>query len=244
MQVLGVDLSLLGQVTDEPTMDVVNRSRTDALPAQGARRWQRTVDYLTTTVLGDDETSAHPLVLSQARRLLAATAIAVFDPAAATEHTRDRIDATPEVIRRAIAYMETNQDLDISVADIARAGRVGVRALQLAFRRHLDTTPLAYLRTLRLDQVRAQLVAADPGTGATVLAIAARWGFTRPAGSPSTTAPPTASYPVTPCTTATDLSGRAHDLPRRAATSDDVTRVLAHPGPRLRFRRCPSSFST
>jgi hypothetical protein len=32
------------------------------------------------------------------------------------------------------------------VADIAAAARVTTRAVQLAFRRHLDTTPTDYLR--------------------------------------------------------------------------------------------------
>ncbi|MFI6180577.1 hypothetical protein ACIA8R_33925 [Nonomuraea sp. NPDC051191] len=46
-------------------------------------------------------------------------------------------------MRRAIAYLEAQPDQDITVADIAAAAHVTVRAVQLAFRRHLDTTPLA-----------------------------------------------------------------------------------------------------
>jgi transcriptional regulator GlxA family with amidase domain len=44
------------------------------------------------------------------------------------------------------------------------------------FRRHLDSTPMAYLRRVRLDQVHHDLVTGDRWT-TTVTAAAARWGF-------------------------------------------------------------------
>jgi AraC-like DNA-binding protein len=58
------------------------------------------------------------------------------------------------------------------------AAHVTPRGLQLAFRRHLDTTPMAYLRRVRLDHAREDLRAAIAGDGHTVTTIAARWGFT------------------------------------------------------------------
>ncbi|PWW25266.1 helix-turn-helix protein [Geodermatophilus normandii] len=69
--------------------------------------------------------------------------------------------------------------------------------MQLAFRRHLDTTPTAYLRQVRLAQAHRQLREATPGDGVTVTAVAARWGFT-----PSRfTAHYRAAYGVTPSST-------------------------------------------
>lgn len=62
------------------------------------------------------------------------------------------------------------------MAGIARASFVTVRALQLSFRRHLDTTPLGYLRRVRLDRSHRDLLAADPARD-TVTEIAARWKF-------------------------------------------------------------------
>ena len=48
--------------------------------------------------------------------------------------------------------------------------------MQLAFRRHLDTTPTRYLRRVRLDHAHRQLLTADPERD-TVTAVAYRWGF-------------------------------------------------------------------
>ncbi|MGY1710312.1 helix-turn-helix domain-containing protein [Geodermatophilus sp. SYSU D00758] len=50
--------------------------------------------------------------------------------------------------------------------------------MQLAFRRHRNTTPTAYLRQVRLAQAHRELRDATPGDGVTVTAVAARWGFT------------------------------------------------------------------
>jgi len=76
-----------------------------------------------------------------------------------------------------MAFIETNADLDISIVDIARAAYVNVRAVQLAFRRYLDTTPMAYLRRVRLERAHGQLSAGVPNDGTTITEIAARWGF-------------------------------------------------------------------
>lgn len=88
-------------------------------------------------------------------------------------------DGPPETLRRAICFTEEHAQQDISVADIAAAGQVTVRAVQFAFRRHLDTTPMAYLQRIRLERARAELLAAGPGAG-TITALAYRWGFSSP----------------------------------------------------------------
>ena len=76
--------------------------------------------------------------------------------------------------------MDSEADLDITPLDIARAACVTVRAIQLAFRRHLDTTPMAHLRSLRLERAHQQLRAANRGDGTTVTDVASRWGFLDP----------------------------------------------------------------
>ncbi|MEU8538777.1 AraC family transcriptional regulator [Streptomyces sp. NPDC048717] len=85
----------------------------------------------------------------------------------------------PSALRRAMTYCAEHADEAVSVSDIARAARVGVRTLREGFRTHLDTTPLAYLRRVRLDRVHHELTAIAEGraTGS-VTEVACRWGFT------------------------------------------------------------------
>jgi transcriptional regulator GlxA family with amidase domain len=88
---------------------------------------------------------------------------------------------TPAAVRRAVAFIETNASRPVTLGDIAGAARVGARALQFGFRRHLGLTPMAYLRRVRLGHAHQDLSAADPTTGITVTEIARRWGWASPA---------------------------------------------------------------
>lgn len=143
-------------------------------PAASAQ-WWATRSYVA-NLLGDPELVT-PLVLTSAAQLLAAATLTTFPNTALTEPTiEDRRDASTPTVRRAVAYIDSHAGSDIGVADIAAAANVSIRAVQLAFRRHLGTTPMAYLRQVRLDHVRQALIDADPTT-ATVSAIAASWGF-------------------------------------------------------------------
>ena len=96
------------------------------------------------------------------------------------EPLSDGHDGHPATLRRAIAFIEGAPDEDITLADVARAANVTTRTVQHAFRRHLDTTPMAYLRRVRLDQAHRQLRTALPGSGATVARVALDWGFASP----------------------------------------------------------------
>ena len=82
----------------------------------------------------------------------------------------------PPILRDAVAFIQENADADIGLEDIAAAVNVSPRSVQYAFRRNLGTTPLEYLRRVRLDRAHRDLKAADPAHD-TVTAIAGRWGF-------------------------------------------------------------------
>lgn len=125
------------------------------------------------------EASPTPLVASTASQYLAASVLQAYPNTARTTPTAtDRRDAGPSTLRRAVAFIEANAELELTLSDIAHAAYVTPRALQLAFRSQLDTTPMAHLRSVRLARARDDLLAATAGDGRTVTAIAARWGFT------------------------------------------------------------------
>ncbi|MEV2238269.1 helix-turn-helix transcriptional regulator [Micromonospora sp. NPDC049891] len=149
---------------------------TPASPAL-AGLWRHTMSYLNHVVLGNPYAYREPLVIANAARMLAASALAVFpNTTAGWPSATDRRAATTATLRRATAFIEEYADRDIGAADIAAAAQVSLRTLQLAFRRHLDTTPMAHLRRVRLDRAHRDLMQADPRQE-TVSAIASRWGF-------------------------------------------------------------------
>jgi len=149
-----------------------------------ARYWQSLVAYLGRQLITPDRQAPlrrSALLQSSALDMLAAAALTVFPNTAMTAAQLPGPGyVAPAAVRRAVAFIDEHADRDISATDIAAAAHVTVRAVQLAFRRHLDTTPSAYLRRVRLDRAHQQLCAANPGDGVTVTEIATRWGFASP----------------------------------------------------------------
>jgi AraC-like DNA-binding protein len=180
LQTIMLDLSVLTQVaatSPTRTPGPIRFTRFQPISRGAATHWKNSVNYLT-ELLARPEAAAQSLIRGSAARLLAATALGTFPNTAITEPTaQDRRDATSATVRRATAFIEQHPDADISVADIAAAANVSIRAVQFAFRRHLDITPMQHLRDVRLDRVHRQLLGTDPSSGATVTDIATRWGF-------------------------------------------------------------------
>jgi len=84
--------------------------------------------------------------------------------------------AAPYYVKRALEFIADRAAEDISLQDIAFASGVSSRALHKRFRRFRDQTPMEYLRDVRLDYARAQLLKARQ-SGATVTQIAENCGF-------------------------------------------------------------------
>ena len=87
----------------------------------------------------------------------------------------DQPATLPPTTRRARDYIHAHAIELPTVAEIARACGVGVRALTRGFEKHLGTSPLRYLQQYRLDRVRDELRASPDS--ATVTDVAFKWGF-------------------------------------------------------------------
>lgn len=93
-------------------------------------------------------------------------------------HTRSLCREEPvsrpaRLVGRAEAFIqERADDRSLTVSELAQALGVGMRALQAAFQAHRRQTPLAYLRQVRLAQVRQELLEAASDDTVTELALA------------------------------------------------------------------------
>lgn len=145
-----------------------------------AQHWKRLMQYVTSDVAMNPAAHDSPLILQQVFRLVVATALETFPNTTLTDDRHPVAGTAPAVIRRAVAFIEERAADDIDLADVAEAAHVGPRALQRAFRSALDTTPLGYMRTVRLQRAHDELRVADPTDGTTVAGVAARWGFGHP----------------------------------------------------------------
>jgi transcriptional regulator GlxA family with amidase domain len=79
----------------------------------------------------------------------------------------------------ATEFIERNAHTDFSLDDIACIVHVTPRALQMAFRRRLGTTPRDYVFDVRLQRAHEELVAAD-AVDTTIAEVASHWAFRHP----------------------------------------------------------------
>ncbi len=146
-----------------------------------ARRWRQLTTFVQRAILWPDSMLEEPLVQAHMADLIAATALVTFrNSAMSTGAARSRVIAAPVSIRRAAEFVTGNAQRPITVTEIAEFAGVTPRALQYGFRRHLETTPMDYLRRVRLEHAYRDLQRADPTAGTTVAEIARRWGFAKP----------------------------------------------------------------
>lgn len=88
----------------------------------------------------------------------------------------DSPSVAPAFVKRVERYIEEHADAPITIGDLAEQAGVSSRSLFTGFRRYRNTTPMHYLKEVRLRRVHEELRQAQPSSG-TVTAIAFRWGF-------------------------------------------------------------------
>ncbi|MFG1603738.1 AraC family transcriptional regulator [Actinoplanes sp. NPDC049265] len=94
-------------------------------------------------------------------------------PAVADDPSRTVV---PKTVRKAIQKIEEDLAYPLAVSSLAAHCGVDARTLQTAFRKHLGTTPMAYLREARLRRIHAALQAANEFE-TTVSSVASQFGI-------------------------------------------------------------------
>lgn len=192
MAQIRVQRSVVHRLADEVVgADDLGRSRSSPiafelsrpLTAAKAAHWRRLMHYVAGDAAANPAVHGSPLILDRVLRLVVVTALETFPHNLLDDRSRSPALVTPVgpgALRRAVAFIEEHAAERMDVTAVAEAAGVGPRALQHAFRRGLDTTPMAHLREVRLQRAHEELQAADPTDGRTVATIAARWGFGNP----------------------------------------------------------------
>ncbi|MFO7191599.1 MAG: AraC family transcriptional regulator [Thermocrispum agreste] len=172
-QALETHLSkMLGQPLTRPLRFDLGMDMTQ----QAVRSWRRVVELLRHEVNTGGALPSEPLAMTELQRLLFSQLLLAQPNNYSAALHREPTTSAPKVIRRAAELIEEHAAEPLTVEDIAEAVGLSVRALQEGFRRFLDTTPMNYLREVRLRRVRAELEVSDP-TQTNVTEVAMRWGF-------------------------------------------------------------------
>jgi AraC-like DNA-binding protein len=78
-------------------------------------------------------------------------------------------------IRRVVELIEAQPERDLTLAELAQAAGTTARALQRGFKDVVGMSPTAYVRAVRMDRVREELLAGGPSLSVTDIAM--KWGF-------------------------------------------------------------------
>lgn len=118
-------------------------------------------------------TQGRPQLLWQVEQLVIETLL-LAQPNNRTLRDPDTSPASPRV-RQAMDYMIEHLADPVTVTEVAAECGMSVRTLQAAFRREVDTTPLQWLRSQRLERAHTLLLSGAPGLSVTDVAY--RCGF-------------------------------------------------------------------
>jgi AraC-like DNA-binding protein len=150
-------------------------------PRRAGARWARAASLICGQLLDEEEADISQILAQEMARMAVATVLEVFPYATFTPaHMFTPPWAPPATVRRATAFIHAHAGRPLPVTEIAEIAGVTPRALQYAFRRHHEMTVTDYLRQVRLERAHWELRDGDPAAGATVAAIARRWGWATP----------------------------------------------------------------
>lgn len=181
-------LQALAAVVDGPDTTDANDSawqvpRSCVLRALGPRRLE--LQRLTSSALALGAQAAVVLGPAAARRTLglalADAMLQCFRPEHVVADLPTCANSRQRIVRLAREYMQAHAESVITVPDLCEAAHTSRRALQYAFEDLLQVSPITYLRCMRLNRARRDLLRqARQGGGAGgggVGDVAARWGF-------------------------------------------------------------------
>jgi AraC-like DNA-binding protein len=139
------------------------------------RAWVNTARHMFSELRRNPSLADEPLVRSDIEQLLMTTAMNWLPRSSIVTPRRSTCLVLPRHVRQAEEYMRACAGQPITVDMLAQHVGVSGRALYDGFRRFLGVSPMRYLRDLRMDHVRADLL--DPAEPNSVTKIATRWGF-------------------------------------------------------------------
>lgn len=144
------------------------------LDTRAGRAWLELLDLLAGAFDDPDHIAFRPIVAEPLSHALVGGLLMISDHPYAEALRQPAATCRPRHVRIAIDAMHERPADPHTTASLAQLACVSVRNLQAGFRRHVDMSPMAYLRQLRLSRAHDDL---RTGRAATVAEAAHRWGF-------------------------------------------------------------------
>lgn len=144
------------------------------LNTEAGARWLRMVSWVYDSLSVDDQLS--PLMAAQMESGLVNMLLTNQPNSYSSELCAEGPSLAPSFVKRVERYIEEHAHEPISIVDMAEFAGVSSRSLFTGFRRYRNTSPMLYLKEVRLRRVHEELLGLSTGRD-TVTAVAFRWGF-------------------------------------------------------------------
>nr|WP_211176734.1 AraC family transcriptional regulator [Pseudonocardia acidicola] len=169
----------LGGLLGRPVHEVVDFDFQIDLTTPRGRGLLASVEFLAAELDRPGGLADMPLAREQLEAFVLTQLLSAVGHRWADELHRPVEPARPGRLRAVVEYMESNADDPLTPGELARVGCMSVRTLHASFQQAFGESPMAYLRRIRLDHVRAELTGGrDPDVRITDVAM--RWGFFHP----------------------------------------------------------------
>jgi AraC-like DNA-binding protein len=144
--------------------------------AGGGESWCRLIRLLVSEL--DRPTNAFTSALTRVHveHLVVSTLLVAQPNLYRDELTQPARPITPAYIRRVEEYIDAHAERPLTVSDLAAHVGVSRSTLFAGFRAYRKTSPIAYLKGVRMKRAREELAAASAGS-VTVTDVTMRWGF-------------------------------------------------------------------
>lgn len=142
----------------------------------GGGAWPALVSYLLAMFGGPAPQPVTPALRASIEHLIVVTLLHSQPNNYSEELLQPPPPIAPSHVKRVEDYIRAHAGEPLTVADLAAYAGVSASALYAGFRDFRNTSPMAYLRSERLQRVRDELQRTSPGTD-TVADVASRWGF-------------------------------------------------------------------
>lgn len=146
------------------------------LKTPAGRHLRNTVFYAAEAVDGPLSGGNNPIAISHLEDTLLSCVLAT-QPNSYMDLYRSRSHSAPLPyhVKRARDFIHAHAARRITASELAAEAGCAYRTLQISFQDAFEMSPMAYLKTVRLQNVRRELSVAD--NAATVSQVARAWGF-------------------------------------------------------------------
>lgn len=141
---------------------------------QSCTAWRTLMNYLIECATRTPDLLQNKLIANQVEQLVSVTLLSTQGHNYTEYNSLRRSTIRPRHVRRVQEYLQANAHEPITVEELSFIAGVSLRSLYAGFKEFLNTSPMQYLRELRMERVRAELLS---GEATSVTGVALRWGF-------------------------------------------------------------------